>query len=90
MEEHLNAGQVIPVHTTEDEVVPTNPGGNNPDAVPAPAAPVSGQVSDPHPVDEDPEEHVGRRRKDPWTDDKQEDWPNNDAELADSDEGDKS
>lgn len=50
------------------------------------ASPTNPGGNNPHPVEEDPEEHVGRRRKDPWADDKQTDWPNNDAELDDSGE----
>lgn len=45
--------------------------------------PVSGALDDatnPHPVDEDPEQCLGKLIKDPWNDDKQEDWPNADLE----------
>ncbi|MBM0203501.1 hypothetical protein JNW90_10530 [Micromonospora sp. STR1s_5] len=30
---------------------------------------------DPHPVDEDPEAHIGPEIPDPWDDPKQTDWP---------------
>lgn len=38
------------------------------DQVPQDSAPVDGTVStnNPHPVDEDPEEHVGDEQPDPW------------------------
>lgn len=34
-------------------------------------------MTDPHPVDEDPEEHIGEKIPDPWEDPEQEDWPMN-------------
>lgn len=42
-----------------------------------------------HETDEDPEEHMGRKTKDPWADPKQTDWPNNDELLSEPEEGDK-
>ena len=33
-------------------------------------------VNDPHPVPEDPEDHIGDEIKDPWADPEQTDWPN--------------
>lgn len=30
---------------------------------------------DPHPVDEDPENHIGEEIPDPWDDPEQTDWP---------------
>lgn len=40
------------------------------DEVPQDSAPVDGTVStnNPHPVDEDPEDHIGDEKPDPWTD----------------------
>jgi len=38
-------------------------------------------VSDPHPVVEDPEEHIGEEMPDPWDDPNQTDWPTN-SDLA--------
>lgn len=85
-EQNPDQTQVIPVHSVPaEETSPQNPGGSNPEPVqvrPSDSEPDAAPVSDPHPVDEDPEDHVGRRRKDPWADEKQTDWPNNDAELA--------
>lgn len=34
-------------------------------------------VKNPHPVDEDPEEHIGKKTLDPWDDPEQTDWPTN-------------
>lgn len=36
----------------------------------------------PHPVeDEDPEEHIGEAMLDPWDDDDQPDWPNEEVKI---------
>ncbi len=35
------------------------------------------EANDPHPVDENPEDHVGDETPDPWDDPTQIDWPNN-------------
>lgn len=37
------------------------------------------ELSAAHPVDEDPEQHIGDETKDPWADDEQTDWPNNES-----------
>lgn len=43
--------------------------------------PTGGQMSsDPHPVDEDPEEHIGPEIPDPWDDPEQADWPQEEQE----------
>lgn len=49
------------------------------DQVPQDSPPVDGTVStnNPHPVDEDPEQHIGDEQKDPW-DDKESDWREDD------------
>jgi hypothetical protein len=46
------------------------------DQVPQDSAPVDGTVStnNPHPVDEDPEEHVGDEQPDPWSQDAVGSW----------------
>ena len=38
------------------------------------------QTPEPHELEEDPEQHVGPEIKDPWADDNQLDWPNNEDE----------
>jgi len=43
-------------------------------------------VVDPHLVDEDPEELLGEVILDPWADNTQLDWPNNDDEQDDETE----
>lgn len=35
-----------------------------------------------HPVDEDPEDHIGDELIDPWLDDEQKDWPNAEEVIA--------
>ena len=47
--------------------------------VPQPSTPVDGtvDVQNPHPVDENPEDHIGDELKDPWDDETQTDWPSN-------------
>ena len=43
-----------------------------------------------HPVDEDPEDHIGDEIIDPWLDDEQKDWPNaEEAISSDRDEEDR-
>lgn len=62
-----------------DEQVPA-------DAAPVDANPLPDQAPQlpAHDTDEDPEEHMGKVIKDPWTDQKQNDWPNADKiELED-------
>jgi hypothetical protein len=34
-----------------------------------------------HPVDEDPEDHLGEEIPDPWADNEQVDWPNGEVEM---------
>jgi len=48
------------------------------------AQPVDEEKSpvDPHPVDENPEEHIGDAMLDPWKDETQTDWPNNEEETS--------
>lgn len=41
---------------------------------------------DPHPVDENPLKLVGEVIPDPWSDDKQKDWPNNPDEVNDEED----
>ena len=38
-------------------------------------------VVDPHAVDEDPEDLLGEVTLDPWVDNTQLDWPNNDEDI---------
>jgi hypothetical protein len=46
------------------------------DEVPADSAPVDGTVStnNPHPVDENPEDHVGDEQSDPWSPENRKEW----------------
>lgn len=37
-----------------------------------------------HPVDENPEEHIGDETRDPWDDEDQKDWPNAHTESDDA------
>jgi hypothetical protein len=58
----------------EEEVQPAAPvevEQTTQDAVPVDANPA-------HTTDEDPEDHIGRKLKDPWADPRQTSWPNND------------
>lgn len=46
------------------------------------AKPLDGQAALPHPVEENPEEHMGEEMQDPWSDENQKDWPQaNDTEV---------
>lgn len=38
-------------------------------------------MTDPHPVDENPEEHIGEELPDPWEDNSAEDWPNEEVDA---------
>ena len=65
---------------------------DNPEQTPEPAAPTPNEVdttlSPAHPVDENPEEHIGDETPDPWNDEDQTDWPNahTDSDLHVEDE----
>ena len=59
-ENKIDPAQVHPDENTDTQVV---------DAPPVPQHPA-------HPVDEDPEDHIGDETPDPWSDDDQKDWPN--------------
>lgn len=39
-------------------------------------------MTEPHPVVENPEDHIGDEIQDPWKDPEQLDWPMNDDEEA--------
>lgn len=62
-----------------DETAP-QPADSEPTDVPAPepTQPVDTPLekSPAHPVDEDPEQHMGDPIADPWDDESQTDWPN--------------
>lgn len=38
-----------------------------------------------HPVNEDPEDHIGRELPDPWDDSEQTDWPNGSVDVPGGD-----
>jgi hypothetical protein len=62
--------------------VPTDPGCTHPDCVlEHPHAGPSILAEDPHPVNEDPEDLIGPEIADPWSDDRQTDWPNEEIEV---------
>ena len=68
-----------PVETTE--VTPETPTPTAPTPAPTGGAPDAQPVDAPapvnaaHPVDEDPEQHIGEETNDPWDDEAQVDWP---------------
>lgn len=41
-------------------------------------------VAAPHETEEDPENFTGKLLKDPWNDESQEDWPNGELEVEES------
>jgi hypothetical protein len=62
--------------------VPTEPGCTHRDCVlEHPHTGPSLLAENPHQVDEDPEENIGLEIPDPWSDDRQTDWPNEEIEV---------
>jgi len=44
------------------------------------------EENNPHPVEENPEELIGKKTLDPWDDPEQTDWPTNESETKVSEE----